>query len=74
MFYGDLYGIPHSNVQPVEMIKTLLSLRKLKAYGRQHDYFDHKIRVHLENKKIVSASKKKNEDVLVKASVYEMKF
>lgn len=23
------------------MIKTLLALRKLKAYGRQHDYFDH---------------------------------
>ena len=42
VFYGDLYGIPHSNVQPVEMIKTLLSLRKLRAYGRQHDYFDHK--------------------------------
>lgn len=38
------------------------------------DYFKHKIRVHLENKKIISASKKKNEDVLVKASVYEMKF
>ena len=38
------------------------------------DYFKHKIRVHLENKKIISASKKKNEDVLVKASVYELKF
>ena len=38
------------------------------------DYFKHKIRVHLENKKIVSVSKKKNEDVLVKASVYELKF
>ena len=38
------------------------------------DYFKHKIRVHLENKKIISVSKKKNEDVLVKASVYELKF
>lgn len=42
VFYGDLYGIPHSNVEPVPMMKTLLALRKLKAYGRQHDYFDHK--------------------------------
>lgn len=42
VFYGDLFGIPYSNIKPVEMIKTLLSLRKLKAYGRQHDYFDHK--------------------------------
>lgn len=42
VFYGDLFGIPHSNVQPVAMIKTLMALRKLKAYGRQHDYFDHK--------------------------------
>ena len=42
IFYGDLYGIPHSNVEPVPMIKTLIALRKLKAYGRQHDYFDHR--------------------------------
>ena len=41
VFYGDLFGIPHSNVKPVAMIKTLMALRKLKAYGRQHDYFDH---------------------------------
>ena len=37
-----MYGIPHSNVEPVPMIKTLIALRKLKAYGRQHDYFDHR--------------------------------
>lgn len=42
IFFGDLFGIPHSNIPPVERIKTLLTLRKLKAYGRQHDYFDHK--------------------------------
>ena len=41
VFYGDLYGIKHSNNKPVERIKTLLALRKIKAYGRQHDYFDH---------------------------------
>ena len=38
------------------------------------DYFKHKIRVCIEPKKIISASKKKNEDILVKASKYEMKF
>lgn len=38
------------------------------------DYFKHKIRVYIEPKKIISASKKKNEDILVKASKYEMKF
>ena len=42
VFYGDLFGIPYSHVAPVDRIKTLLTLRKLKAYGRQHDYFDHK--------------------------------
>lgn len=42
VFYGDLYGIKHDNIKPVEMIKTLMLLRKLKAYGTQYDYFDHK--------------------------------
>jgi len=42
IFYGDLYGIPSANIEPVEMIKTLLNLRKLRAYGRQYDYFDNK--------------------------------
>lgn len=41
VFYGDLFGIPHSYVEPVEMIRTLLYLRKLRAYGRQYEYFDH---------------------------------
>ena len=41
VFYGDLYGIKHSGIKPVERIKTLMALRKLKAYGRQYDYFDH---------------------------------
>lgn len=38
------------------------------------DYFKHKIRVYIEPKKIISVSKKRNEDILVKASKYEMKF
>ena len=42
VFYGDLFGIPSSNIEPVKMIKTLLMLRKIKAYGNQHDYFDDK--------------------------------
>ena len=42
VFYGDLYGIPFSNVQPVNKLKTLITLRKLKVFGREHNYFDHK--------------------------------
>ena len=41
MFYGDLYGIEHDNIEPVNDIQTLIRLRKEKAYGEQHDYFDH---------------------------------
>ena len=40
VFYGDLFGIEHSKVKPVDRIKTLMTLRKLRAYGKQHDYFD----------------------------------
>lgn len=42
VFYGDLYGIPHNNVPPVGTdLEMLLTLRRLYAYGKQHDYFDH---------------------------------
>ena len=34
-------GIPHDNIGAVEELKTLMLLRKEKAYGEQHDYFDH---------------------------------
>lgn len=40
VFYGDLYGIPHDNIAPVEGLETLLKLRQSHAYGRQTDYFD----------------------------------
>ena len=40
VFYGDFYGIPHDNVGPVKELKTLIELRKEKAYGKQNDYFD----------------------------------
>ncbi len=41
VFYGDFYGIPHDKVNPVQDLKTIIELRKEKAYGEQHDYFDH---------------------------------
>lgn len=41
VFYGDYYGIPHDNVEAVTKLKTLIRLRKEKAYGEQNDYFDH---------------------------------
>lgn len=41
VFYGDYYGIPHDKIKPVKHLKTLIELRRDKAYGRQHDYFDH---------------------------------
>ena len=41
VFYGDFYGIPHNKIEPIDELKTLMKLRKEKAYGNQHDYFDH---------------------------------
>ena len=40
VFYGDFYGIPHDNIKPILELKTLINLRKGKAYGKQNDYFD----------------------------------
>jgi DNA repair exonuclease SbcCD ATPase subunit len=40
----------------------------------QDDLFQHKIRVKLEKKKIISLSQKKGEDVVVQASKYEQEF
>lgn len=40
VFYGDFYGIPHNNIEPIEELKTIMKLRKDKAYGEQTDYFD----------------------------------
>ena len=42
VFYGDFYGIPHDNIEPLKELKTLLFLRKEKAYGEQYDYLDNK--------------------------------
>ena len=40
VFYGDYYGIPHDNVEPIKELETIITLRKEKAYGKQNDYFD----------------------------------
>lgn len=40
VFYGDFYGIPHDNIEPLEELKIIIRLRKEKAYGNQYDYFD----------------------------------
>ena len=40
VFYGDFYGIPHDGIKRVPELKTLIQLRKDKAYGSQVDYFD----------------------------------
>lgn len=40
VFYGDYYGIQHDDIQPMENLKTLMLLRKDKAYGEQVNYFD----------------------------------
>lgn len=42
VFYGDYYGIPHDGVKPMkDVLSRLLAVRKQRAYGIQHDYFDH---------------------------------
>ncbi len=40
VFYGDLYGIPHDGIPPVENLETLIRIRQKYAYGLEHDYFD----------------------------------
>lgn len=40
VFWGDLYGIPHSRYQPVEGLDCLMRVRRFCAYGAQRNYFD----------------------------------
>ncbi len=42
IFFGDLYGIPQYNIEPMEELKTILKLRQERAYGVQHDYIDNR--------------------------------
>ena len=42
IFYGDYYGIPEKNIEPLkEILDIFLLARKYLAYGKEHDYFDH---------------------------------
>ena len=40
VFYGDFYGIQHDDIKPMESLKTIMLLRRDRAYGEQVDYFD----------------------------------
>ncbi len=41
VFYGDYKGIPHDKVKSKKtLLDKLMKLRKTRAYGIQHDYFD----------------------------------
>lgn len=42
VFYGDYYGIPSQNINPMgEKLEKIIKARKYFAYGEQIDYFDH---------------------------------
>ena len=40
VFYGDFYGIKHNDIEKIEGLKEMITIRKEKAYGKQNDYFD----------------------------------
>lgn len=40
VFWGDLYGIPASEVEAVPELPMLMQCRRLNARGDEHDYFD----------------------------------
>jgi alpha-amylase len=40
VFYGDLYGIPHDAIAPVDHLAGLIWLRAHGAYGEETDYLD----------------------------------
>lgn len=42
IFYGDYYGIEHDGIAPIrDALLPLMKARRLYAYGKQNDYFDH---------------------------------
>lgn len=41
VFYGDLYGVEHDDIPPVQGLEQLLLARRRYAFGEQQDYFDH---------------------------------
>lgn len=40
VFYGDMYGIPHDDIAPVDELQRLLLIRKNDALGEFHEYLD----------------------------------
>lgn len=40
VFWGDLYGIPHDQIGPVQELPLFLKVRELFAWGELEDYFD----------------------------------
>ncbi len=40
VFYGDFYGIKHNNIEKIEGLKEIITIRKEKANGKQKDYID----------------------------------
>ena len=40
VFYGDLYGIPYSRIEPTADLEKLMRIRRDYAYGAQTDYMD----------------------------------
>lgn len=40
VFYGDVYGIPHDDIAPVDELQRLLLIRKEAAAGLWHEYLD----------------------------------
>lgn len=45
VFYGDLYGIGHDNIKPVEGLETMMKVRSRFLYGSRHDYLDDSHRI-----------------------------
>ena len=80
LFLDELFSNMDSNSRNtmLELLKEQLSKDKsifiINHAEMSDDYFDHKIRVHIENKKIISESIRKGEDVIIKASRYEQIF
>lgn len=80
LFLDELFSNMDVNARNImlsilnENIGTNKTIFVINHAEMQDDMFNHKIRVKLEKKKIVSASQRKGEDVIVQASKYEQEF
>ncbi len=41
VFWGDLYGMPYQQIEPVRHLPFLMHVCRKYAYGQLYDYFDH---------------------------------